>query len=98
MWKECVPTEFIDTCLEGSYIQSEALRCIHIGLLCVQHHPDDRPTMTSVLVMLTSDSILPEPKEPIFLREKVSVEEESTCRQKIYGSTNEVSISVLEPR
>lgn len=90
--------EFIDTCLKGSYIPSEALRCIHIGLLCVQHHPDDRPTMTSVLVMLTSDSTLLQPKEPIFLVEKDSGGEESTSGQKIYCSTNEISFSMVVPR
>jgi len=85
--------EFLDTCLEeDSYIQSEVLRCIHIGLLCVQQYPNDRPTMTSVLVMLTSDSTLPQPKEPIFLTDEI------TSEQKISYSTNEVSITMLEPR
>ncbi|KEH19637.1 S-locus lectin kinase family protein [Medicago truncatula] len=93
LWKECIPMEFLDTCLEdGSYIQSEVLRCIHIGLLCVQQYANDRPTMTSVLVMLTSDSTLPQPKEPIFLTD------EFTSEQKISYSTNEVSITMLEPR
>jgi hypothetical protein len=91
--------EFIDTCLEkGSYISSEVLRCIHIGLLCVQHDPSDRPTMTSVLVMLTNDNTLPQPKEPIFLTEKVSDGKESTSGQEMYNLTNEESVSILEPR
>ncbi|KAJ1435154.1 S-locus glycoprotein domain [Sesbania bispinosa] len=98
LWKECNALKFIDTYLEGSYIPSEALRCIHIGLLCVQHQPDDRPTMSSVLLMLTSESILPQPKEPAFLIEKDSSKEESTSGQKMYHSTNEVTVSVLEPR
>ncbi|KAL5147539.1 G-type lectin S-receptor-like serine/threonine-protein kinase [Glycine soja] len=96
LWKECTPKEFIDTCLGDSYVISEALRCIHIGLLCVQHLPDDRPNMTSVVVMLSSESVLPQPKEPVFLTEKVSVEEH--FGQKMYYSTNEVTISKLEPR
>lgn len=91
--------EFIDTCLEkGSYVSSEVMRCIHIGLLCVQHHPNDRPTMTDVLLMLTNDSTLPQPKEPIFLAEKVSIETESTWRNEIHYLTNEISMSILEPR
>ncbi|KAK2408443.1 G-type lectin S-receptor serine/threonine-protein kinase [Trifolium repens] len=99
LWKECTPMEFIDTCLEeGSYISSEVLRCIHIGLLCVQHDPSDRPTMTSVLVMLTNDNTLPQPKEPIFLTEKVSDGKESTSGQEMYNLTNEESVSILEPR
>ncbi|XP_020240187.1 G-type lectin S-receptor-like serine/threonine-protein kinase At4g27290 isoform X1 [Cajanus cajan] len=96
LWKECTPKEFIDTCMGDSYILSQVLRCIHIGLLCVQHQPNDRPNMTSVVVMLTSENALPQPKEPIFLTEMVSTEEDSG--QKVYYSTNEVTISKLEPR
>ena len=90
--------EFVDTCLEDSCIPFEAFRCIHIGLLCVQHHPNDRPNMTSIVIMLSSESDLPQPKEPIFLIENVSTEEESSSRQQTYYSTNEVTASVLEPR
>ncbi|RDX66710.1 G-type lectin S-receptor-like serine/threonine-protein kinase, partial [Mucuna pruriens] len=96
LWKECIPKEFIDTCLEDSYVISEALRCIQIGLLCVQHLPNDRPNMTSVVIMLTGEGDLPQPKEPVFLAEKVSIEEDSG--QQICYSTNEVTISKLEPR
>lgn len=43
------------------------LRCIHIGLLCVQDNPTDRPTMTSVVLMLSSFAIsLPAPFEPTY--------------------------------
>ncbi|KAG5032940.1 hypothetical protein JHK82_016509 [Glycine max] len=95
-WKECIPMEFIDACLGDSYIQSEALRCIHIGLLCVQHQPTDRPDTTSVVTMLSSESVLPQPKKPVFLMERVLVEED--FRQNMNSPTNEVTISELEPR
>ncbi|KAL5147545.1 Receptor-like serine/threonine-protein kinase SD1-8 [Glycine soja] len=87
-WKECSPMEFIDTCLRDSYIQSEALRYIHIGLLCVQHQPNDRPNMTAVVTMLTSESALPHPKKPIFFLERVLVEED--FGQNMYNQTNEI--------
>ncbi|RLN40801.1 putative receptor-like protein kinase [Panicum miliaceum] len=32
--------------------ESEVLKCIHLGLLCVQEDPADRPTMLDILVML----------------------------------------------
>ncbi|KAK6917410.1 PAN/Apple domain [Dillenia turbinata] len=38
------------------------LRCIHIGLLCVQECAVDRPTMLEVVLMLCSDAALPSPK------------------------------------
>ncbi|GKV49052.1 hypothetical protein SLEP1_g55824 [Rubroshorea leprosula] len=37
------------------------------------HTPEDRPTMSSVLLMLGSEIELPEPKEPGFLLEKTSL-------------------------
>ena len=48
----------------GSYDQSQLIRAIQIGLLCVQPRPEDRPTMSTVVLMLTSDIELPQPKDP----------------------------------
>jgi hypothetical protein len=43
------------------------MRCIHIGLLCVQENVVDRPTMASVVLMFNSYSItLPIPSQPAF--------------------------------
>ncbi|XP_047152687.1 G-type lectin S-receptor-like serine/threonine-protein kinase At4g27290 isoform X1 [Vigna umbellata] len=95
-WKESIPIEFIDTCLRDSYILSEALRCIHIGLLCIQHQPNDRPNMTTVVTMLTSESTLPQPEKLVFLMQRVLVEEDVV--QNMYCPTNEVTISDVEPR
>ena len=44
------------------------MRCIHIGLLCVQENVAARPTMASVVQMLNShSSSLPTPAQPAFL-------------------------------
>lgn len=40
-------------------------RCVHIGLLCVQDHPIDRPSMSKVVTMLDVET-LPTPKQPTF--------------------------------
>lgn len=43
------------------------MRCIHIGLLCVQENERDRPTMGAVVLMLNSFSLtLALPLEPAF--------------------------------
>lgn len=76
---------------------SEALRCIHISLLCVQQHPEDRPNMSTVVVMLSSESALPQPKEPAFLIDKFSLEVDSSTKHPS-SSTNEISVTMLEPR
>ncbi|KAL2467201.1 Cysteine-rich receptor-like protein kinase 25 [Abeliophyllum distichum] len=52
------------TC-SGSFC--DIMRCIHIGLLCVQEDEADRPKMASIVLMLTSFSItLPMPSQPAF--------------------------------
>ena len=46
---------------------TEIIRYIHIGLLCVQENVVDRPTMASVVLMLSGYSItLPTPSKPAF--------------------------------
>ncbi|XP_072950999.1 cysteine-rich receptor-like protein kinase 10 [Typha angustifolia] len=64
-WIEGKAFEIIDKSLD-THCQSEGvLRCIHISLLCVQEEPSERPTMSSVILMLSSSSIsLPTPKPP----------------------------------
>ena len=38
-----------------------------MGLVCVQENPKDRPTMSSVVFMLSTENArLPEPKQPGF--------------------------------
>ncbi|KAI3780774.1 hypothetical protein L2E82_10764 [Cichorium intybus] len=68
LWKEGSPLDLMDKVLTESYNSDEVLKCVIIGLLCVQEDPDDRPTMSNVVAMLTSDiATLPEPKQPAFL-------------------------------
>ncbi|KAI9079162.1 hypothetical protein K1719_038888 [Acacia pycnantha] len=98
LWKESMPLKLIDACLEDSFIVSEALRCIHISLLCVQHHPDDRPNMASVAMMLSSESDLPQPKEPAFLLERSPRGQESSQNNHISSSINGMSYTELHVR
>ncbi|KAH1105738.1 hypothetical protein J1N35_009506 [Gossypium stocksii] len=45
----------------------EILRCIHVGLLCVQEHANNRPSMSMVISMLNSEIIdLLSPTQPAF--------------------------------
>ncbi|VVA40348.1 PREDICTED: cysteine-rich [Prunus dulcis] len=65
-WREGTASNLIDPTLKtGS--RTEIMRCIHIGLLCVQENVADRPTMASVILMLNSYSLsLPVPSQPAF--------------------------------
>ncbi|KAK9936133.1 hypothetical protein M0R45_012994 [Rubus argutus] len=64
LWKDGKELEFVEPCLMESCPTTQILRCMHIGLLCVQEDPAERPTMSAVVVLLGSDSIeLAEPKK-----------------------------------
>ncbi|KAK3433336.1 hypothetical protein EUGRSUZ_D00850, partial [Eucalyptus grandis] len=66
LWNEEKGLELVDANLIGSCPRNEALRLIHISLLCVQEDPSFRPTMSTVVLMLGSESDLPHPKSPPF--------------------------------
>lgn len=89
----------MDACLEDSHCLSEVLRCIHISLLCVEQRPEDRPSMSSVVVMLGCENALPQPKQPGFFTGKHSLDQApSSSSKNKSSSTNEVTISLLDGR
>ncbi|KAF4350872.1 hypothetical protein F8388_008054 [Cannabis sativa] len=67
LWEEGKELEFVDPLVIESSTKQEILKCIRIGLLCVQEDPEDRPTMSSVVASLQQESEpvpLSEPKQP----------------------------------
>ncbi|PON51257.1 Tyrosine-protein kinase [Trema orientale] len=92
LWNEGKTLELMDPCLEESCVESQVLRCIHVGLLCVQKYSKDRPTMNSVVVMLSNEGVkLPQPQHPGFFIERSS----STVNQgSMLCGNNEESPSV----
>ncbi|PKA46379.1 Cysteine-rich receptor-like protein kinase 10 [Apostasia shenzhenica] len=71
-WKKGKGLQVIDKTLgDDGYPQQDALRCMQIGLLCVQEEQVQRPNMVSVMTMLNSPLMaLPAPSEPAFLTER----------------------------
>ena len=99
LWGEERPLQLIDSNLGDSFVVSEVLRCIHVGLLCVQKRPEDRPNMSSIVLMLGSENPLPQPKQPGFFTERNLPESESSSsNHHESASVNEVTISMLEAR
>ncbi|XP_045822497.1 receptor-like serine/threonine-protein kinase SD1-6 [Trifolium pratense] len=99
LWHEGKSLELLDPTLEKTYIANEVVRCIHIGLLCVQEDAIDRPTMSSVVVMLASDTMaLPNPNHPAFSVGRKVREDESTSKTSNDPSVNEVTVSNVFPR
>ncbi|KAI6690443.1 hypothetical protein NL676_027271 [Syzygium grande] len=83
----------LDKLVENSCSSFEALRSIHIGLLCVQRCPDDRPSMSAVVMMLGSDIELPLPKEPGFFNERDLLQENTS-----HSQPNEITMTMLSAR
>ncbi|XP_024020579.1 G-type lectin S-receptor-like serine/threonine-protein kinase At4g03230, partial [Morus notabilis] len=68
LWKENKALDLMDPPLRETCNENEFLRCFNVGLLCVQDDPNDRPTMSNVVVMLGSENgNLPSPKQPAFV-------------------------------
>ncbi|KAL8506005.1 hypothetical protein ACS0TY_017023 [Phlomoides rotata] len=99
LWKEKKILKLMDECLKDTFVESEVKRCIHVGLLCVQNFPEDRPAMSSVLFMLGNDeAILPDPKEPGFFIGIGSSPEKSVASPNPMSERNTITISDLEAR
>lgn len=90
--------ELIAETVVQSCNQSEALRSIHVGLLCLQQSPEDRPSVSSVVVMLGSKGELPQPKQPGFFTEREPVEVNSTLGENTPRSCSVNELTQLEPR
>lgn len=103
-WREGTCLNLIDPKMKvGS--TSDVVRCIHIGLLCVQENAASRPTMNSVVLMLTSSTLsLALPSRPAFYiheTELPSIWQSTTSdhsRSSLAPVSNEVTVTELEPR
>ncbi|KAK8612552.1 hypothetical protein V6N13_092665 [Hibiscus sabdariffa] len=84
--------EVIDSTLGGLYSTEEMLKCIQIGLLCVQEHATHRPTMSIVVSMLSNEATLPSPEQPAFIEKKNHEGDE------ILSTENVVSITMIQAR
>ncbi|XP_043694867.1 putative G-type lectin S-receptor-like serine/threonine-protein kinase At1g61610 [Telopea speciosissima] len=97
LWNSGKGMQLIDQTIVNSCHPNEALRCIHIGLLCVQDYAVDRPTMSKVVFMLSNDtSDLTPPKMPLYIRGMNHINLSSFVSD--VNSINECSITVIESR
>ncbi|KAL2496109.1 G-type lectin S-receptor-like serine/threonine-protein kinase SD1-1 [Forsythia ovata] len=94
LYKEERSLELVDPYLCDSANPNEVVRIIHVGLLCVQQCPDDRPSMASVVGMLGNEVALPQANQPGFYTERDVLVNKSTTG----CSSNIVTITQLEAR
>ncbi|GAA0171109.1 hypothetical protein LIER_25221 [Lithospermum erythrorhizon] len=96
LWNEDKSLDLLDQNLANSSNLGEVYRCIHVALLCVQEHVNDRPTMSEVVFMLCNDTNLATPKKPAFCW--TGRPYESTLHEAFIDSRNEMSISSVYGR
>nr|AGN12870.1 putative S-locus lectin protein kinase-like protein [Leavenworthia alabamica] len=91
--------ELVDPKIRVTCNKREALRCIHVAMLCVQDSAAERPNMAAVLLMLESDtSTLPVPKQPTFTsnrRNSIDVNFALDSSQQYIVSSNEITNTIV---
>ncbi|KAJ6791390.1 putative receptor-like protein kinase [Iris pallida] len=94
-WSKGTTLEFIDPSLGENFSRDEVLRCIQIGLLCVQDVPANRPSMSSVVLMLYSPSMsIQAPLQPILTGSGTSASDSSvSTRRSNLGSGDRSQVS-----
>ncbi|XP_024007950.1 receptor-like serine/threonine-protein kinase SD1-7 [Eutrema salsugineum] len=102
-WKEGKGLDIVDPIIiesSSSTVRThEVLRCIQIGLLCVQERPEDRPVMSSVMVMLGSETTpIPQPKRPGFCIGRSPLETEASKQHGDEWTVNQITLSVIDAR
>ncbi|KAI3473472.1 hypothetical protein Pfo_031385 [Paulownia fortunei] len=102
LWNEDNVAALIDPRISSPSYRAEVVRCIHIGLLCVQELPKDRPSVSAVLSMLSSEIIeLPEPKQSAFSIKSSRPDtgtSSSQQSQKSSCSLNNVTLTMVDGR
>ncbi|XP_030491510.1 G-type lectin S-receptor-like serine/threonine-protein kinase B120 [Cannabis sativa] len=101
LWNERRAMELLDPSIADTCSRNhEVLRCIQVGVLCVQDSPLHRPTMSSVLLMLESENAnLPLPRQPTFTSMRGSTVDSDFCSDgPEYASLNELTVTMVDGR
>ncbi|KAG6691519.1 hypothetical protein I3842_10G067100 [Carya illinoinensis] len=103
-WGDGTALDLLDPVLGDTYSRDEVMRCIHLGLLCVQEDPAERPTMGSIVLALNSYSVtLAPPQQPAFFIRRTDMptkdlKPDQSTSNSMPWSVNEASITELHPR
>ncbi|XP_034912698.1 G-type lectin S-receptor-like serine/threonine-protein kinase At4g27290 isoform X4 [Populus alba] len=98
LFKEGRALELVDDLIVETCNQNEVMRSIHIGLLCVQHSPGERPSMSTVVLMLGGEGTLAQPNEPGFYTERKLIDASSSSSKQESCSVNEVTVTLIDGR
>ncbi|CAA2975532.1 receptor-like serine threonine- kinase SD1-8 isoform X1 [Olea europaea subsp. europaea] len=94
LWSENKVFDSVDPILLESCEKSKVMKCINVGLLCMEEDPNDRPTMSDVVLMLSGETIIvPVPKKPAFVMRKQVFILSSSSSNKSDSISNELTMS-----
>ncbi|CAJ1978399.1 unnamed protein product [Sphenostylis stenocarpa] len=94
LWIEHEWLQLLDPSLSDSYVGDEVERCIHVGILCVQQYPNDRPTTSDIISMLTNKNVTVDlPKRPAFYCGRESCDENLSSKEFYTDSTKAIPTS-----
>lgn len=92
LWESDRAAEMIEPTILETCSVSQVVRCIQVGLLCVQDRASDRPDMHSVVLMLGSENAtLPMPRAPPFTMER----SQAMANRNDSCSENDVTITEI---
>ncbi|CAN7060408.1 unnamed protein product, partial [Brassica rapa subsp. trilocularis] len=107
LWENKSLIELVDNGIKEDCKRDEVIRYIHIGMLCVQENPVDRPTLSTIHQMLTNSSVnllVPRPPGFFFGNEPRSnplahgLEPGQSSSKSIPCSVDEATITDVTPR
>ncbi|KAJ0252996.1 Serine-threonine/tyrosine-protein kinase [Hirschfeldia incana] len=103
-WKEDQGLKIVDTAVivdssSSTFRPREILRCLQISLLCVQDCVEDRPLMSSVVLMLGSEAVvIPQPKQPHYCVASSSCLDTWSNRRDDEATVNQITTSIIDAR
>ncbi|KAF2303499.1 hypothetical protein GH714_018827 [Hevea brasiliensis] len=96
-WSASKGVQMVDEALADSFSSSKVSRCVNIGLLCVQDHAADRPTMATIVSMLSGEQTKPpEPNQPTFMFKNISNNNFQSQSNSTWSANNVIE-SIIEP-
>ncbi|XP_050285382.1 G-type lectin S-receptor-like serine/threonine-protein kinase At1g11300 isoform X2 [Quercus robur] len=99
LWNDDNSMALVEPAIWDPCFQMDILKCIHVGLLCVQELARDRPNASTVTSMLKSEILdLPTPKQPAFMERQIASNIELARLGQIRFSICNVTVSTVSGR
>ena len=101
LWTEGRSSELMEPVLGDSIVEEDdVVKCIHVGLLCVQKQPEHRLTMSQVVNILQGENFINvrQPDEPGFYAGRSMMGLGFSTTERDLESVNEVTMTTISGR